>query len=74
VRPKPTTSNHDLDEELEEVDSRDSHMSLSYGGYDNQDMDDTDEEWDSSPRKLWRFVAWVLLIVFSVFALMPFLL
>ena len=74
VRPKPTTSNHDLDEELEEVDSRDSHMSLSYGGYDNQDMDDTDEELDSSPRKLWRFVAWVLLIVFSVFALMPFLL
>jgi hypothetical protein len=49
-------------------------MSLSYGGYDNQDMDDTDEELDSSPRKLWRFVAWVLLIVFSVFALMPFLL
>lgn len=74
MRPKPTTSNHELDEELAEDDSRDSHMSLSYGGYDNQDMDDTEEELDSSPRKLWKVVAWVLLIIFSVFALMPFLL
>jgi hypothetical protein len=37
-------------------------------------MDDTEEELDSSPRKLWKVVAWVLLIIFSVFALMPFLL
>jgi hypothetical protein len=63
-----------LDGELAEHDSGDSHMSLSYGGYDDQDMDDAEEELDSSPRKLWRIVAWVLLVVFSVFALLPFLL
>lgn len=49
-------------------------MSLSYGGYEDQGVDDADEELDSSKGKLWRCVAWVLLIFFSIFALLPFLL
>ena len=74
ARPGQTTSPSGLDEKQEGDIGQDSHMSLSYGGYDDQGMDDADEEVDSSPGKLWRYVAWVLLIVFSVFALMPFLL
>ena len=57
-------------ERTSDDDDLESHAALGYGGYDNHDLDE--EELDSSTKKnLWWYVAWVLLVVFLLSALVP---
>ena len=47
-----------------------SHAALNLGGYGRDDFDDATES-ERNKKNLWWYVAWVLLIFFSISALYP---
>jgi len=56
----------------EESDHDDSHFALSYGGYDDHEIEAESEENKSQPKRtFWWYIAWMLLIVFLISALLP---
>jgi hypothetical protein len=48
-----------------------SHLALSYGGYDDFDLEDSLEEKPASRKNLWWYVAWALVALFVGLALSP---
>ena len=52
-------------------DNSESHAAVSYGGYDNHDLDEEELDNTKSRKNLWWYVAWVLLVVFLISALLP---
>lgn len=70
-RPQPEVQNRELAVKQTEEVSDESHMSLSYGGYDDHEMEDKDEETTDTRGKFWRYVAWMLIIIFAIFAVLP---
>jgi hypothetical protein len=63
-----TNGNRNDDESDSGHDSGSEH-SLDYGGYDDHDLQETGSE--PRIRKLWRAVAWVLLLILGVSAVFP---
>jgi hypothetical protein len=59
--------------ENESDDELDSHAALSYGGYDAHDIDENEVETPSKIHKLWWYVAWILLAISVLGAMVPFL-
>jgi len=57
--------NDDDDDDLE------SHAALGYGGYDSYDLDEEEVDTTKSQKNLWWYVAWMLLVVFLLSALVP---
>ena len=53
-------------------DECDSHFALSYGGYDEYDLEAESDDPKSNRKGLWFYVAWFLIVLFIAFALFPF--
>jgi hypothetical protein len=62
-----------MEDEENEVKAGESHMSLAYGGYDDHDLDEEEDDSTKSHGRFWRFVAWSLLIIFAILAIIPIL-
>ena len=54
-------------------DDIDSHAALEYGGYDGHGLEDIDDEAPSKIRRIWWYVGWILVAIFVLGALVPFL-